>query len=615
MDQNKLSNYLLIFCFWILFLFPFRLFADASLELKVSSLPEQVLVSVKNTGQLPVPNIDVVLELDGQHYTEHLAEIVRPGQELNSSVKVVVPQNRGSYPIIAKVSYDFEGVRRSLAHVGLFNIGGALAMSQSVALRDVAIRREVVVELALPTDGTVRLVVPDALEARPIDAPQGTIRYLLTNRHTQFSSDYSIFAVVENYPGGTIHQTSISSAKVVSRAVVMDRSRFSLSSLGAICLVTLLICALSYIRYVRGRSSAAIIALARWSFSLFVISALFLFMRTAYVLPNEILAHRHLGWGLANLGHPYLALLVTSLFERLYFDGIDYDYFNRFVADPLLLYFVFLNFAVLYWIIKPDPKLDKNWHLMQSVLSLVPGVRRFIPGGSFYFSKQSKVALLALLVKAFYVPIMCSWAINNIIHQSNLTQNLQFSFRSINEYLVALLIFIDVAIFCLGYLVELPQFKNQIKTVEPTLLGWAVCLMCYPPFNQFSMKPFDYKLFAEWGPFSDSVQVCGLVVITLLWAVYAWASVALGWKASNLTNRGIVSTGPYRFVRHPAYVSKVMLWGVGGLCLANMSFWLFVATAIIYGLRAWTEERHLIADPDYVAYKAKVRWVIIPGIY
>ena len=35
----------------------------------------------------------------------------------------------------------------------------------------------------------------------------------------------------------------------------------------------------------------------------------------------------------------------------------------------------------------------------------------------------------------------------------------------------------------------------------------------------------------------------------------------------------------------------------------------------VYALRAWTEERHLSKDPEYVAYKAKTPWVLFPGIY
>jgi len=40
-----------------------------------------------------------------------------------------------------------------------------------------------------------------------------------------------------------------------------------------------------------------------------------------------------------------------------------------------------------------------------------------------------------------------------------------------------------------------------------------------------------------------------------------------------------------------------------------------LAWSAVYFVRAWTEERHLLADPEYQAYVQKVRYRFIPGIY
>ena len=45
------------------------------------------------------------------------------------------------------------------------------------------------------------------------------------------------------------------------------------------------------------------------------------------------------------------------------------------------------------------------------------------------------------------------------------------------------------------------------------------------------------------------------------WGAYALASIALNFKSSNLTNRGIVARGPYAIVRHPAYITKNLACG------------------------------------------------------
>ena len=124
---------------------------------------------------------------------------------------------------------------------------------------------------------------------------------------------------------------------------------------------------------------------------------------------------------------------------------------------------------------------------------------------------------------------------------------------------------------------------------------------------------------------SPTFQVAAAVAMLLGVGVYAWASLALGLRASNLTNRGIVTTGPYRWMRHPAYVAKNVSWWIGAtpllLKFACTNPWRLVPVILgtaawsgIYVLRAFTEERHLGSDPDYQAYRSRVRWRFIPGL-
>ena len=100
--------------------------------------------------------------------------------------------------------------------------------------------------------------------------------------------------------------------------------------------------------------------------------------------------------------------------------------------------------------------------------------------------------------------------------------------------------------------------------------------------------------------------------LVLLTGIYAWATVAFGIRFSNLTYRGVITNGPYRYTRHPAYLSKNMFWWFCYMPFLVTSDTLTDAirntvflgcVSAIYYWRARTEEAHLLAeDPRYREY-------------
>jgi len=238
-------------------------------------------------------------------------------------------------------------------------------------------------------------------------------------------------------------------------------------------------------------------------------------------------------------------------------------------------------------------------------------------------NKEEKTAILFVIVKIFFLPIMLNFFFSNLgsfRYQIPNISNTAFSIEGFNlilfPFLLTTIFMIDTLYFAFGYAVEAGFLKNKIISVEPTFLGWFVALVCYPPFNSLVTKytrwyANDYISFS-----SISLTFAIKLVIILLLFVYLEATIALGTRCSNLTNRGIVSKGPYAIIRHPAYISKNLAWWLTIIpiaslpAIASMSIWSF-----IYHLRTITEERHLSQDPNYIAYKNKVKYRYIPGIY
>jgi protein-S-isoprenylcysteine O-methyltransferase Ste14 len=183
----------------------------------------------------------------------------------------------------------------------------------------------------------------------------------------------------------------------------------------------------------------------------------------------------------------------------------------------------------------------------------------------------------------------------------------------------------ECALYAFGYTVESRRCRNLVKSVDPTFLGWAVALACYPPFNSLLNNYVGWYTSDDPTFQHDWITCIAKCAILSCFFVYLWGAISLGTKCSNLTNRGIVTTGAFAWVRHPAYAGKNLAWWIAMLAqmsfdghpatgiarpILTMAFWTF-----IYFLRAITEERHLSNDPDYVAYAQKVRYRFIPGVF
>ncbi len=169
-----------------------------------------------------------------------------------------------------------------------------------------------------------------------------------------------------------------------------------------------------------------------------------------------------------------------------------------------------------------------------------------------------------------------------------------------------------------GYASESRWLGNKTRSVEPTAFGWLVCLACYPPYNNVLGTYLPLENGSQLIS-SDPLHTGHLVLrgaVVFLFAIYAAATVSFGFKFSNLTNRGIVSRGPYRFVRHPAYLCKCSAWWLEHVPTMTLTKAFFLTLLCgVYALRAWTEERHLGMDPEYREYKKKTPWVLFPGVY
>jgi protein-S-isoprenylcysteine O-methyltransferase Ste14 len=278
-------------------------------------------------------------------------------------------------------------------------------------------------------------------------------------------------------------------------------------------------------------------------------------------------------------------------------------------ALPLLI----LSIPYILWLDRRlvAPK-DGAWHFGRLIIGRSDGVDR----------EEVYAFLRAWAVKGFFLAFMLSIVPGNwgdVIR----AQGADIAANPVNltRWLIAVMFMIDVSFATVGYMLTCKPLDAHIRSANPYAAGWTAALICYPPFIMMNTGgPLDYHMgtagsdgWVYWlEAYPLGTAFVGLLLVALT-AVYAWATVAFGIRFSNLTHRGILTHGPYAWTKHPAYVSKNLFWW-----LATLPFLATTGNPVdmirntvvlgmvsgIYYWRARTEERHLMADPDYRDYAA-----------
>lgn len=233
---------------------------------------------------------------------------------------------------------------------------------------------------------------------------------------------------------------------------------------------------------------------------------------------------------------------------------------------------------------------------------------------------------LAWAVKGFFLAFMVSIfpKIVNSVLSAELNEILSDPVICV-LFLLQLTYLFDVTFGTIGYLMTFRVFNSHIRSANPYLSAWVFALICYPPFALMSEGGLlDYKSTTQsWSLWMADhpvlIMIWGAIMVVLM-AIYAWATVIFGLRFSNLTHRGIITGGPYKYFKHPAYLTKNIMWWMavlpflsptGSVEEAVRSCVLLGLVNGVYYCRARTEEKHLMSDPHYRAYS---RWIGENGV-
>jgi protein-S-isoprenylcysteine O-methyltransferase Ste14 len=130
------------------------------------------------------------------------------------------------------------------------------------------------------------------------------------------------------------------------------------------------------------------------------------------------------------------------------------------------------------------------------------------------------------------------------------------------------------------------------------------------------------RVAAPWADLPAWVWAAGIVAMVAGTALRLWAVHALGDQFRRVVavapGQPVVTSGPYRWVRHPSYTGALLIFGGFGLALANALslLVLVVLPGLAYLRRIRVEEAELesVLGERYLAY-ARGRARLVPSLW
>lgn len=171
---------------------------------------------------------------------------------------------------------------------------------------------------------------------------------------------------------------------------------------------------------------------------------------------------------------------------------------------------------------------------------------------------------------------------------------------------------------CPDLLAERTSLRTGVKKWDIAL---SSCMAVWLPLATLIVAGLDHR--HEWTPpWPLAAQVAALALTGLGLFLVSRAMLANRFFSAVIriqTDRGhhVVSSGPYRIVRHPGYVGGLMYWMPVPVALG--SAWALIPSAlflVVTVIRTALEDRTLHHElPGYPEYAARVQYRLIPRVW
>ena len=138
---------------------------------------------------------------------------------------------------------------------------------------------------------------------------------------------------------------------------------------------------------------------------------------------------------------------------------------------------------------------------------------------------------------------------------------------------------------------------NGIAWALPTFIAGGLLMRVAPPSHEWNLVAQVFFLIGTFG------TVMSLLVLGKSFAIFP-------------AIRKLVSNGPYRLIRHPAYFFEIMMLVAAFWASQSTSSVILLPIVIAtFLIRIWQEEKLLSTNGQYRDYAQRVRYRLIPWVW
>jgi protein-S-isoprenylcysteine O-methyltransferase Ste14 len=156
-----------------------------------------------------------------------------------------------------------------------------------------------------------------------------------------------------------------------------------------------------------------------------------------------------------------------------------------------------------------------------------------------------------------------------------------------------------------------------IALTRPYAKVWDYSIATSTAVGAAYIYPYAQVIYLRWSPGHVAWPAAGLALVTIAAGLSLISLLTMGRLFGvRPALRGLVTSGPYRLVRHPMYLSYVLAdigynlqeWNSVTLLLVLVGW-----ASLVY--RIYAEERVLSQHAEWPAYASLVRYRLFPGLW